>query len=90
MHDKPQTSTPPPDLGDVVAFSALAKKYPNIFLKPGTAAWLLRNRHRNGLASRVHFVGRTAMISVADFGAWLRSRPASPQQVERAASAKGT
>lgn len=77
MSDETQGPTPKPDLGDVVPFlTGLPKTYPNIFTKPGTAEWLLRNRTANGLAEYIRFLGRRAFISQRDFERWFRGRAA--------------
>jgi hypothetical protein len=98
MHDQkhPPTSELNAELADVVPFRTLPAKYPNIFVKPGTALWLLRNRRTNGLAAIIHFVGKQAFISQREFEAWFRGRPAErvapstpPSPVTRAGSRRG-
>jgi hypothetical protein len=78
MHlETPNPSATVQDLGDVVSFLGdLPKTFPTLFPKKNTGAWLLRNRHTNGLAPYIHFVGRQAFISKSDFANWFRSQPA--------------
>ncbi len=77
MHDKTHEHAPTEgDLDDVVPFlDGLPRSYPALFIRKHSAAWLLRNRERNGLAPLVHFVGRQAFISKREFANWFRSRP---------------
>jgi len=65
-------------LADVVPFLDLPQHYPQFFAARHSAAWLLRQRDRNGLATIVRWIGRTAFVSRADFASWFRSRADRP------------
>lgn len=74
---------------DIIPFLdlPLPQHLPALFRKKSSAVWLLRQRNANGLASIIHFIGRTAYVSKAEFVTWFRARPALPTNADAARSA---
>ncbi len=56
---------------DVHPWFELDKRAPHLFPTQGRLRYLLRQRERNGLASRLVWLGRTPYIREADLAAWL-------------------
>lgn len=74
-HNTPLAERDAVPLTDLVRPADLANEYPGLFTAPGLR-WLIRQRHRNGLANAgaVVLVGNRALLVRSRFEKWLGSQ----------------